>query len=96
MRKAVGGRDAGVLQQVFLPGGRGIRVNAIAPGPIETPMFDSLTAAQKATHAAKVPLGRLGQPEDIGRTVVFLASDAASFITGAVVPVTGGSDLKFS
>jgi len=75
---------------------RGIRVNAIAPGPIETPMFDGLTAAQKAAHAAKVPLGRLGQPADIGAAAVFLASDDAAFITGAVLPVSGGSDLKLS
>lgn len=75
---------------------QGIRVNAIAPGPIETPMFDALTAEQKAAHAAKVPLGRLGQPADIGAASVFLASDDAAFITGAVLPVTGGSDLKLS
>lgn len=75
---------------------RGIRVNAIAPGPIETPMFDSLSQAQKDAHAAKVPLRRLGQPEDIGAAVVFLASDAASFITGVTLPVAGGSDLKYS
>ena len=77
-------------------GGRGIRVNAIAPGPIETPMFDSLSQAQKDAHAAKVPLRRLGQPEDIGAAVVFLASDAASFITGVTLPVAVGSDLKYA
>jgi 3-oxoacyl-[acyl-carrier protein] reductase len=76
--------------------GRGIRVNAIAPGPIETPMFDSLSQAQKDAHAAKVPLRRLGQPEDIGAAAVFLASDAASFITGVTLPVAGGSDLKYA
>lgn len=71
-----------------------IRVNAIAPGPIETPMFDALTSDQKAAHAKKVPLKRLGRPSDIGAATVFLASSEASFITGAVLPVTGGSDLK--
>ena len=75
---------------------RGIRVNAIAPGPIETSMFDSLTPAQKDAHAEKVPVGRLGRPEDIGDIAVFLASDAAGFITGATVPVTGGTDLKIT
>ena len=75
---------------------RGIRVNAIAPGPIETSMFDSLTAEQKAAHAAKVPLGRLGHIEDVGNAAVFLASDAASFVTGATLSVTGGSDLKIT
>jgi NAD(P)-dependent dehydrogenase (short-subunit alcohol dehydrogenase family) len=75
---------------------RQIRVNAIAPGPIETPMFDGLSQAQKDAHAAKVPLKRLGHPDDIGNTAVFLASGAAAFITGAVIPVTGGADLKYS
>ena len=75
---------------------RGIRVNAIAPGPIETSMFDSLTQAEKDAHAEKVPVGRLGQPEDIGDAAVFLASDAAGFITGATLPVTGGTDLKIT
>lgn len=73
---------------------RGIRVNAIAPGPIETPMFDGLSPEQKRAHAESVPLGRLGHVEDIGHAAVFLASDAASFITGAVLPVSGGTDLK--
>ncbi len=73
-----------------------IRVNAIAPGPIETAMFDSLTDAERAAHAKTVPLGRLGQTRDIGDAVVFLASDAASFITGATLPVTGGTDLRIT
>ncbi len=73
----------------------GIRVNAIAPGPIETPMMGTaLSAEQKAAYAKQVPLGRLGQPEDIGQAVAFLASDAASFITGATLPVSGGTDLR--
>ena len=76
--------------------GKNIRVNAIAPGPILTPMFDSLTEEQRQGHAAKVPLGRLGLPEDIGNASVFLCSDAASFITGAVLPVSGGIELKIS
>ena len=73
----------------------GIRVNAIAPGPIETPLMSSgLTAEQKAAYARGVPLGRLGKPEDIGEAVVFLVSDAASFITGATLVVSGGADLS--
>jgi len=73
----------------------GIRVNAIAPGPIETPLMNSrLTAEQKAAYARGVPLGRLGKPEDIGEAVVFLVSDAASFITGATLVVSGGADLS--
>ena len=75
----------------------GIRVNAIAPGPIQTPMMDNaLTDEQKAAYARTVPVGRLGQPPDIGSAAVFLASDAASFITGVTLPVTGGTDLRVS
>ena len=73
----------------------GIRVNAIAPGPIETPMMaNSLSEEQKAAYAKTVPLGRIGQPQDIGDAAVFLASDAAGFITGVTLPVAGGTDLK--
>jgi NAD(P)-dependent dehydrogenase (short-subunit alcohol dehydrogenase family) len=73
----------------------GVRVNAIAPGPIETPMMSSaLTQQQKEAYAKSIPLTRLGQPRDIGNAVVFLASDDASFITGATLPVSGGTDLK--
>jgi 3-oxoacyl-[acyl-carrier protein] reductase len=73
----------------------GIRVNAIAPGPIETPLMSSgLSGEQKEAYARGVPLGRLGTPEDIGEAVVFLASDAASFITGATLVVSGGADLS--
>lgn len=75
----------------------GIRVNAIAPGPIETPMMgDALTPQQKEAYAKRVPLGRLGQPRDIGNAVAFLVSDEASFITGATLPVSGGTDLRVS
>ena len=75
----------------------GIRVNAIAPGPIQTPMMDNaLTDEQKDAYARTVPVGRLGQPQDIGSAAVFLASDAASFITGVTLPVTGGTDLRVS
>jgi 3-oxoacyl-[acyl-carrier protein] reductase len=73
----------------------GVRVNAIAPGPIETPLMGSaLTPQQKEAYARSIPLGRLGQPEDIGEAVVFLVSDAASYITGATLPVSGGTDLR--
>ena len=73
----------------------GIRVNAIAPGPIETPMMgEALTAQQKEAYAKSIPLSRLGQPQDIGNAAVFLASDEASFITGATLPVSGGTDLR--
>ena len=74
----------------------GIRVNAIAPGPIDTPMVRIVSEEQRQAIAKNIPLGRIGQPEDIGEAVVFLASDAASFITGATLPVSGGSDLRVS
>jgi 3-oxoacyl-[acyl-carrier protein] reductase len=74
-------------------GRHGIRVNAIAPGPIETPMARIASEEQRQRVAANIPLGRIGQPEDIGNAVVFLASDAASFVTGATLPVSGGADL---
>jgi 3-oxoacyl-[acyl-carrier protein] reductase len=73
----------------------GVRVNAIAPGPIETPMMGTaLTQQQREAYAKNIPLGRLGQPEDIGQAVAFLVSDAASYITGATLPVSGGTDLR--
>ena len=72
----------------------GIRVNAIAPGPIETPMSQAVSAEQRQGIIRTVPLGRMGQPEDIGQAATFLVSDAASFITGVTLPVAGGSDLK--
>jgi 3-oxoacyl-[acyl-carrier protein] reductase len=73
----------------------GIRVNSIAPGPIETPMMSTaLTPQQKEAYAQQIPLGRLGQPQDIGNAAVFLCSDEASFVTGATLPVSGGTDLR--
>ena len=71
-------------------GRRGIRVNAIAPGFIETDMTAVLTDEQKETAAKNITLGRLGQPEDIANTALFLASDMGSYITGQVISVDGG------
>lgn len=76
--------------------GRGIRVNAVSPGPIETPIFDRLgmpaddTAAAKAGMAAGVPLKRLGTADEIAKAVAFLASSDASYITGVDLDVDGG------
>jgi NAD(P)-dependent dehydrogenase (short-subunit alcohol dehydrogenase family) len=69
-----------------------VRVNAVAPGPIETGMLNRFTgsAERKAALGATVPLGRLGDPEEIARAVVFLASDKASFVTGHVLTADGG------
>jgi NAD(P)-dependent dehydrogenase (short-subunit alcohol dehydrogenase family) len=72
--------------------GSGVRVNAVAPGPTETGMLDRFTgtAERKAGLAANVPLGRTGQPSEIAQAIVFLASDAASFVTGQIVTADGG------
>lgn len=69
---------------------KGVRVNAVAPGYILTPMLKQLPAKQLEGMAALHPIGRLAQPEEIANAVAFLASDKASFITGATVPVDGG------
>lgn len=69
---------------------RGITVNAVAPGLIDTDMTRALSESVRAEWAAKVPLGRLGSPEDVAWTVAFLAADEASYITGQVIAVNGG------
>lgn len=71
-------------------GSRGILVNAIAPGFVETEMTDAMTPEARAALNGLIPLERLGKPEDIAATVVFLASDKASYITGQVIVVDGG------
>src|ERR1700731_1038820 len=70
----------------------GVRVNAVAPGPTDTSMLDRFTGTpeNKAALVSEVPLGRVGKPADIANTILFLASDAASFITGQIVTVDGG------
>jgi 3-oxoacyl-[acyl-carrier protein] reductase len=69
---------------------RGITVNVVAPGLIETDMTKALTGASREDWAEKIPLGRLGRPEDVAHAVCFLASDEASYITGHVLAVNGG------
>jgi 3-oxoacyl-[acyl-carrier protein] reductase len=69
---------------------RGVRVNAVAPGFIATDMTAVLTDEQKAKLIQNVPLGRLGTAEDVAKTVRFLASDEAAYITGQVVNICGG------
>lgn len=71
-------------------GGRGITVNAVAPGFIDTDMTRALSPQQRETLLTQIPLNRLGQPEDIARAVAFLASPDAAYITGTVLHVNGG------
>ena len=71
-------------------GGRGIRVNAVAPGYITTDMTAELSDDQRDQILANTPLGRLGTPGDVADAVAFLCSDQASFMTGAVLRVDGG------
>ena len=76
--------------------GRGIRVNAVRPGPIATPIHGRLGLPKEAVDAmagsilATVPMKRFGQPEEIAKTVLFLASPDASYITGVEINVDGG------
>lgn len=73
--------------------GRGVTVNAVAPGFIETDMTGALTEEMKQNFLSSIPLGRFGAPEDIAKAVAFLASDAAGYITGQVLGVDGGMGM---
>jgi 3-oxoacyl-[acyl-carrier protein] reductase len=75
-------------------GSRGITVNCVAPGFIDTDMTRALSEEQRTALLARIPLGRLGQPEDIAAAVAYLASPAAGYITGAVLHVNGGMYLS--
>ena len=74
-------------------GARGIRVNAVAPGFIETDMTNELSDEIKENARARIALGRFGKPEEIAEAVAFLASDKASYITGQVLSVDGNTAL---
>jgi len=74
--------------QEFAP--RGITVNCVAPGIVDTPMLAAHTEERKAGMARATPLGRLGRPEEVAGTIAWLCSPAGAYVTGAVIPVNGG------
>jgi len=73
-----------------------IRVNCICPGPTRTPMVDTSTPEKLARYKTRVPIGRIGEPEDVAYAAVYLASDEASMVTAAILPVDGGMRLTGS
>ena len=74
-------------------GSRNVRVNAVAPGFIKTPMTDALTEEQKNAMLAQVAMRRYGEVEEIANVVAFLASDQSSYVTGQVIEVSGGISM---
>ncbi|MEU4222099.1 SDR family oxidoreductase [Actinoplanes sp. NPDC026623] len=88
---AIANFTAGLAQ---LLGDRGIRVNAVAPGPIWTPLIPStMPPDHVAEFGQNIPLGRPGEPKEVAPVYVLLASDEASYISGAIIPVTGGKPI---
>ncbi|MFP4430644.1 MAG: 3-oxoacyl-[acyl-carrier-protein] reductase [Spirochaetaceae bacterium] len=73
--------------------GRNVRVNAVAPGFIKTKMTENLNEEQQQALRAQIPMGRIGEPEEVAKAIVFLCSDLASYITGQVIQVTGGMGM---
>ena len=75
--------------------GRGVTVNSVAPGYIDTDMTRAIRADIREQIVAGIPVGRMGRPEDIARVVAFLCADDADFLTGALIPVNGGQFMSF-
>ena len=86
-KAAIEGFTRALAQEV---GSRNITVNAVAPGFIATDMTQALTDEQKQTMLARIPLGRMGNVEEIAHVVAFLVSDAAAYITGETIHINGG------
>jgi 3-oxoacyl-[acyl-carrier protein] reductase len=86
-KAGVAGMSRALAQEL---GSRGVTVNCVAPGFIDTDMTRSLADAQKEALQQKIPLGRLGSAQEIAATVAFLASPGASYITGETINVNGG------
>ena len=89
----------GLVHTLAAEGGAyGVRVNAIAPGWIDTPMYHKATDQDEVRRSkiiGRIPMQKVGEPEDIGMAAVFLCSDAARYITGACLPVDGGALIGF-
>jgi 3-oxoacyl-[acyl-carrier protein] reductase len=69
---------------------RGVTVNAVAPGVIQTPMIEAIRPEVMAEYEKQIPLGRVGRPEDVAHAVLFLACEESGYITGQTLPITGG------
>jgi NAD(P)-dependent dehydrogenase (short-subunit alcohol dehydrogenase family) len=85
-----GGINAMTRSLAIEQGANGIRVNCVSPGAIETPMLERFTGGQDAGFTKVIPLGRYGRPEEIANAVLWLCSDASSYVTGQVLGVDGG------
>jgi 3-oxoacyl-[acyl-carrier protein] reductase len=90
-KAGIGGFTRSMAREVA---SRGITVNVVAPGFIDTDLTRTLSEEQRTSLAAQIPLGRLGQPADIAAAVCFLASPAASWITGETIHVNGGTYMS--
>ncbi len=86
-KAGIAGMTRSLAQEVA---GRGITVNAVAPGMIETAMTASLTEPQRSAMLARIPAGRIGAPGDVAAAVAFLASEEAGYVTGQTLHVNGG------
>ncbi len=95
-RVPVNGRSVPPRSAYYEVAGSGVRANVVAPGPIDTGMLARFagTEGNTAGLVSTVPMKRMGRPEEIAQTIVFLASDKAPFITGASIAVDGGKLAK--